>query len=565
MFRAFSILRIIGLPAFMRSLASLRHPLLPWILALLVFAAMEAALYIAYRPSLAERSDFIKFTAKRHYNLPFERWLIWEKFSHLEIQDPTIVHVGDSSGFYGLMPEVIEQYLGGHKVLNYSCCANQGFHGYLAALEYAVRKYPSLKYFVVNMAPIVHPQAGQWRGAGELPGMGLPIMGDDMERNFTAFTRHFYPPSNMFRWAVSRRIQRVAGPPVDAPHLRDVMVIHERHGYAIEFDRQTSAVYCEIAAPRMPDGRSYLDAFTREFVGLARRYGVTPVLHFHPSACPNESQQTSFDTELARVRAEYPELRVPQPVIDAWPDNFFSVAAHVQRGVAIEASRRFGRAMRGILRADGRLAPATTTELVEPRPATIKILQAGTKLICDYWKEYTNPTDLDLTPGFAARCDGKGSCVYPMGTDAREPVARDDCKPQYEVIYQCTGEPVRMLRQDDPTLFQDKFALNCDASAKLRTDPMAYGIQILDVGPVAREEKFEGRATLRAKARCDGLFSCDLDLPLYLFDNVKRGEPRPMVVEYFCDRDSRVRQSAPADQPYRFQLKCDAAVAASGH
>ena len=109
-----------------------RRFIAPWILALIAIGAIEAAIYTAYKPNSVERSDFLVMPIERNLALLAERWTIWDKMRKLPEQAPIAVQAGDSSGFYGIMPDVVAQYVGGKQLLDLSCCANQGFQGYLA-------------------------------------------------------------------------------------------------------------------------------------------------------------------------------------------------------------------------------------------------------------------------------------------------------------------------------------------------------------------------------------------------------------------------------------------------
>ena len=40
------------------------------------------------------------------------------------------------SGLHGIIPRIVDQYLGGLRYENLSCCANTGFEGYYAITEF---------------------------------------------------------------------------------------------------------------------------------------------------------------------------------------------------------------------------------------------------------------------------------------------------------------------------------------------------------------------------------------------------------------------------------------------
>jgi hypothetical protein len=147
-----------------------RGGIVAWIIALLFFLMIESLVQFVYHPGFAERSDFLSYSINPPLNLAVERYILFQKLHDLDVGAPIAVHAGDSSGYFGLMPDLLEQYLGGLKILNYSCCANQGWQGYLAMLQSALEKYPSLKYIIIYTAPRVHPAANLWRGSEEIKG-----------------------------------------------------------------------------------------------------------------------------------------------------------------------------------------------------------------------------------------------------------------------------------------------------------------------------------------------------------------------------------------------------------
>jgi hypothetical protein len=528
-----------------------RRWVLPWVYAALVFCIIESAVYLIFRPDMIQKSDFLITPINNSLQMPHERWYLIEKFHALETgHHPTIVHVGDSSGMFGLMPDVIEGYLGHNEVLNFSCCGNQGFHGYLAALEVALRKFKSLKYIVVNMAPVVYPRPNLWWDTNgdfwAVPGMS--VLGAEMQHNFVSPWRLLYPPSNALRPRLTSDVLKFGLDLRNATAMsvdREYGTMFERRGYMLEHDI-TLVPACSTEVPRDDNGTSYLELFVADFVKLAKRHGVTPVLIFHPTACDPGPQYDAFNAELDRVRKLYPELRVPEPLPDTWPQNFFSVPAHAERGVAIETSRRFGRAMRQIL-IDDKLLPADAAPPPIPVPAQagpIKIFGARIVDTCDYYNDEEKHYRTDLTAEFMRLCDGKSSCSYAKGTAPGEPPPAAKCFPTYTVTYQCAGEPVRTIREEhvntpDPN---GLFTLDCAQTTKLASDPMPYGIQVLQATIGANVGGTFGNATMWAQASCDGLFDCNPDITSRQFIQMPQpGSQKDVEVDYFCGTDATPR------------------------
>src|SRR5579863_4208772 len=128
--------------------------------------------------------------------------------------------------------------------------------------------------------------------------------------------------------------------------------MYRRNGYMIEHDVQPDVPggCVPIPAPRDPStGKPYWELFARDFVALAKKYHVKPVLIFGPTSFAACELNQDFRNEISRLRVLYPALKIPfASPVETWPNNFFSVPAHVQHTFAIEASRRVGRALRAL-------------------------------------------------------------------------------------------------------------------------------------------------------------------------------------------------------------------------
>src|SRR5690349_8650363 len=135
----------------------------PWIAALACIAALEIWFDHTFHPSPAERSNFVAYGLENNFGPDQMEAILDQKLLLKTTFNPDIVQVGDSSGFFGIMPEVVERYLPGLKYLNESCCGTQGYHGYLAVLRYNLSRFPSIKYMVVYSGILnAYPGRAQW-------------------------------------------------------------------------------------------------------------------------------------------------------------------------------------------------------------------------------------------------------------------------------------------------------------------------------------------------------------------------------------------------------------------
>ena len=80
-----------------------------WIGSAVIFAAIEAAVYLVASPSIFDRTNFLQFSFV-HDETP-QRLFVLEKIKAFANSNPTIVQSGDSSGFYGIDPRVVTRHL----------------------------------------------------------------------------------------------------------------------------------------------------------------------------------------------------------------------------------------------------------------------------------------------------------------------------------------------------------------------------------------------------------------------------------------------------------------------
>ena len=60
------------------------------------------------------------------------------------------IQVGDSSGLFGVRPNIVKSYLSGMDYINTNCCADMGWEGYAYSANYYLKKNPmlSILYFM---------------------------------------------------------------------------------------------------------------------------------------------------------------------------------------------------------------------------------------------------------------------------------------------------------------------------------------------------------------------------------------------------------------------------------
>jgi hypothetical protein len=342
--------------------------------ALAAIVAIEAAVYAARPSTLVERSNYLDWN---HFaGVPFHRALIYEKLNYFANSSPDIVQVGDSSGFHGVIPEIVMQYLNGMKYLNLSCCANTGFDGYYAIAEFMLRRNPSIKtlvlYMSLNNVPRDDLTGGDWsteaaesiRNAFDSPwaylsppSMALRRWTTDAAYSLWGFlrpraTRLFGNDEYIDEMAQSVRRHygwwpehdpRLAGPKLEQ-YWRELC---GDDGIAVREDDE------KYYAQRMPFGRlSRTRLALGRFADLAARHGARLAIVFQPFAC--HAMKGSF---LAARRADLEWLRathdnvlvLPESVFEPWPTAEFVSYDHLRVGRDEKNSRRVGRLLAGAL------------------------------------------------------------------------------------------------------------------------------------------------------------------------------------------------------------------------
>jgi len=532
-----------------------------WIVALASIVAGEVWFDHAYHPSLADRSNFVSYGLQDNFVPDQMEQILYQKLRMDSIPKPDFVQVGDSSGFFGIIPEIVEEYLPGMKYLNASCCATQGFNGYLALLQFNLRRFPSIKYMVVHSGIIAaFPGPLQWRNAPKSLAMGngvtLNTLGENMET-------HLIPPWNLLDLPTNSLRQTVLQKTFLDEALRDsvnvqtgafeiiINGLQSRQGYGLEQDHQNVGGHADIqrcqtikhetffdwASLRR---KSYLDAFVEEYVALARKFSVTPIFVFQISPCldPGSNDVAAMRENLKKLQERFPELKVPFDVIDTYPENDFSVLLHVQRDVSEETSRRLGRALREIVVTNNKLDAGKP-----PANSTLTVMKATRVDTCDH--------ESDITDAFSRQCNGDGKCDVDLNR-WRQPPGKEACKATYIAEFRCTGGPSRIVRQETEDRFGGRFRLDCQMHDRWERDGFPRGIKVADASLGGRGGSPMGLVTLRAKAFCDGLRACEYTIkaPDAV---VKTGN---FSVRWYCGSKQKILSVPDAQSGTRAHIEC---------
>ena len=86
--------------------------------ALAVIAGIEATSAMVFPSTPVERSGYLNW----NFNTveTFHKVIISEKLANAVRNQPDVIQIGDSSGFHGIVPRIVDQYLGGLRYENLS-------------------------------------------------------------------------------------------------------------------------------------------------------------------------------------------------------------------------------------------------------------------------------------------------------------------------------------------------------------------------------------------------------------------------------------------------------------
>jgi hypothetical protein len=308
-------------------------------------------------------TDFFDFSPLRPDVM--QKHVLYDKLELLFQDTPAdIVQVGDSSGFYGVIPEDVTAGAGGLSYLNLNCCADAGWDGYYQAGVMAVRRPSTPKMLVLHITPIWGPLSTSWA-----PGLA------ELMRNYLVQEMWWHrvrPPSAGYRLRLTNLVYHdewLDEFPYDKPA--------DQPGYPSL--RQWRA---EMAATRgwIPLPRAYPDTYLTapailpctiehsysrssyfglhrddglyrhlsRFAELTRQHGVRFALITNPLPCRMDDRALIDDVarQLDRFRRDYPDAVVPFEFFRTAERSGFRDRWHLNEAAATVHSRRIGEALR---------------------------------------------------------------------------------------------------------------------------------------------------------------------------------------------------------------------------
>lgn len=273
-------------------------------------------------------------------------------------EDAEFVQIGDSSGFYGLKPQIIQEYLN-EKYINGSCCFVMGWDGYYGIGERYLKNNKKRKYLVLYLTPytILRSYAD----------VNLEIRLHDLYSSLWGELYQF--PSIYFRKKIvetlyygrerqdeDRFMKYIMGEyiPADQNYLG---FMADNLGWLPYSKKPGELAHMPVeeCGPDMIKDNIKIDQNLvidnlAKIKNLSDKYQVKMILLFNPVACRESSQIKDLVDAVNKFHQKYPDVIMPFNLISTQDKEDFSDESHLNPEAAEINSARIGKALIEILK-----------------------------------------------------------------------------------------------------------------------------------------------------------------------------------------------------------------------
>jgi hypothetical protein len=332
----------------------------PLLAAIAIIGLIEGAIALIVAPDIVARSNYLNWM----YGAPdpFHKFLIAEKMREVSSSEADVIQVGDSSGFHGIRPKLIEKEVGNVRYFNLSCCANTGFDGYYDVAKFALNHDPKLRAIVLYITFNNLPRPALIGGDAQLGAAKI-------HEAYVGPWSIIALPSIALRPAVTNAAYSLFD--LVAPRYvftagRDsfdmMESVQKEHGWWAEHDPRSvgdkdKQFFRQLCGPNdLRDiGTEILTSTNGEFLplvtfdkfaALAKDYNQKLIIVFHPHPCShlNEKTMHALEDSLSMLKRKYANLYVyPEGLFEHWPREIFTSADHLYVGYERFSSRRLAR------------------------------------------------------------------------------------------------------------------------------------------------------------------------------------------------------------------------------
>jgi len=337
--------------------------LFPFGVGAILIIGLEFLVSVLAPPGLYN-TDFFDFSPMKPDVL--QKHVIYDK-NEIVLRDTptTAIQIGDSSGFYGVIPNEVTA-TAGISYLNMSCCGDTGWEGYYYEAVLAMRRSPTPRLLVLHVTPFWGPLDHRFRGRKGL----AALMGDYLVQEM--WWHRVRPPSAGYRLRLTNLAyfgvwldDFVYDSHAEQPHYPSIKEwrakFEQNRGWvplpwAIDDTYLTakSVQPCTIEAAYSEDiwlrlaRDDGLYRYLARFAELAKRFDTRFVLVTNPLPCTVQYDSVVDDIErqLSKFRYDYPSALVPFRFLREADRAAFSDRWHLNPTGAREHSRQIGNALK---------------------------------------------------------------------------------------------------------------------------------------------------------------------------------------------------------------------------
>jgi hypothetical protein len=296
-----------------------------------------------------------------------QKHVIYDKFFRVLGDEPSeIVQVGDSSGFYGVIPSEVTFAAKGKTYLNLSCCGDTGWNGYFYEAQAALERKHRPQTLLLHITPFWAPASAAFYGDNQLAVLIRDYIAQD------AWWHKIRPPSADYRLRITNLIYNgvwlddfAYDTHADQPNYPKVRAWREQFRQARGWSPLPWAIDDALLTAPSPLPCSIENAYSEEiWMGLWRRDSLYRYLErfalltkahdarfvfvTNPVPCVVQNDETGADVsrQLARFRLDYPNVAIPFAFLRQWPQHEFRDRWHLNIAGAVKHSRLIGDALR---------------------------------------------------------------------------------------------------------------------------------------------------------------------------------------------------------------------------
>ena len=298
-----------------------------------------------------------------------QKYLIKYKYELFSGDKSEFIQVGDSSGLYGVRPNIINNYLNGMKYTNTNCCADIGWKGYAITANYFLKNNKNAKFLVLYFSPYVLPSP--LNQENELTNDIKGIYNDNLNSDF--FRIFNYLPSQAIRKSVLKKVfleekNKSSSKNEFSRVLNDMGLLDyfEKYtGYkpsnlleALKFhkgwmplDRKKEVISgsCGVGIADRYFGKYKMGSLTKGIEmmnNVATKHSVDLIVIFNPVACKESEQIKPIIEELMQFKNKYPNIVFPNDFITTIDKKNFADNEHLNPQASIQNSQDIGEKIR---------------------------------------------------------------------------------------------------------------------------------------------------------------------------------------------------------------------------